>query len=191
MPPRLCWVSQRAPKTYTALSAWVTVGAGAVSMTRKQGREEGESCMGGCSFHWAAPCAQVSVWSHRWWISLFWLVDEPWPGVIRFPFVYPPPILSAVPSPSELLLCEDFLDGGGIPMSLWCSGARQRGMMLMELHSLKKSSPGMFWKTKPPHWDVFQSFLWPCWFQRWVLTRRWHIGSCMWRANALKFHAFH
>lgn len=46
MPPRLCWVSQRALKTYTALSAWVTVGAGAVSMTRKQGREEGESLHG-------------------------------------------------------------------------------------------------------------------------------------------------
>lgn len=128
-----------------------------------KGERKERANMGGCCFHWALPCAQATVWSCRWWISLCWLADEPWPRVIGLPFVCPlplqlapalalyPPLSSARPSPSELLHCEDFLDGErGTPVSLWCSRAQRRGMMLMKLHSLMKSSCGMFWKTKAP-----------------------------------------
>ena len=94
-------------------------------------RKRGMSAyMGGYSFHWALPWPQVSFWSCRWWISLCWLVDEPWPGVMGFPFVCPPPhpcpllhcttphytpppLPFTFPSPSELLLGEDFLNREG------------------------------------------------------------------------------
>lgn len=40
----------------------------------------------------------------------------------------------------------------------------------MELHPLMKSSPGVFGKTKPPRWEVFQSFC-PHAALRWFLDQ--------------------
>lgn len=128
--------------------------------------------MGGYSFHCALPCAQVSVWSCRWWISLCWLVDEPWPGVIRFPFVCPPPpapsalppLLFSLPSPppSELLLCGDFLNREGHS----CVIVMQQGWTAWDdvnetafsnekllWHVLKDKAPTV-WRVSPEFFNV-------------------------------------
>lgn len=89
-------------------------GGGGVSMTRKQGRGEGEG----------------AAFTGLYLLHKF-LFDPTGDGFPSFGLwmsrdrgnrvlfcLHPPPLYSAFPSPSELLLCEDFLDRGGIPVSL-------------------------------------------------------------------------
>lgn len=160
----LCWISQCVAKAYTLPLVWVReVGVGGERWRGNKGERKESANMGGCRFHWALPCAQATVWSCRWWISLCWLADEPWPRVIGLPFVCPLPsalaptplhythlFLPPAPPPASCCTVKISLTERGTPVSLWCSRAQRRGMMLMKLHSLMKSSCGMFWKTKAP-----------------------------------------
>lgn len=107
-------------------------------------------------------------------------------GGNRVPFCLPPP-LSAIPSPQRRCSVKISLTEGGHSHVI----VMQRGLVLMEVRWLVKSSAGVFWKSKPPRWDQSQPFSSPRCFLRCSLTRRWDIGGCMWSAHVLKLPACH
>lgn len=162
--------------------------------------------MGGYSFHWALPCAQVSVWSCRWWISLCWFVDEPWPGVIGFPFVSPPsppctipPLLFPLPSPPPVSCCS-------VKISLTeghsCVIVMQQGSAAWDdVNETAFSNEKLLWhvlKDKAPTvWRVclrFSTFLSPCCFGILFLTRSWfffpQIDASVAACSRLPLYAF-